>query len=384
MKKYLGFIITGFFLVITIALLQVPAISSSAKGELAFQLDGDKLVKYIGTATSVSIPSTVKEIGEGAFAGNSTIKSVKIPSSVERIDYGAFYGCTSLKGVTIPNSVETVETGAFAECTKLKSVKIGSGLKDWGYGVFAGDTSISSFKISSSNPYYKVKSGVVYDKDEKVLISYSAGKSSKEYEIPYGVEEVYPYAFWGSNKLKSVSVTGKVEEIGAYAFSNCNGLTNVYFSPSVKNIDRKAFENCTSLDEVKLPMYVQTIHETAFDGCENLHLNGGTSTVAMAYAEDFNSKIKEEKPSLEEIERKYAALEWGSNTEGERAPKSVVVEGHGPTKDMNQPSNTVSGNDALITNPDEQSGDVNNYDDFGRLLGSTRVVNNKAVVLIKP
>lgn len=383
MKKLLGLLLASLFLVITIASV-IPALSSFAKGELDFQLDGTKLVKYIGTAKSVSIPSTVTEIGEGAFAGNSTIRSVKIPSSVEKIEYGAFYGCTSLKGVTIPNSVETIETGAFAECTKLRSVKIGSGVKDWGYGVFAGDTAISNFKISSANKYYKVKNGVVYDKDEKTLISYSAGKSTKDYEIPYGVEEIYPYAFWGSNKLKSVSITGKVGEIGEYAFSNCNGLENVYFSPSVKNIDRKAFENCVSLDEVKLPMYVQTIHDTAFDGCDNLVLKGGTNTIAEDYAENFNNRIIEQPMTLEEIESKYAELQWGSNTEGERTPQSTVVEGHGPVKDQNPSSNTVSGGDALITNPDAENGNVNNYDDFGRLLGSTRVVNNKAVVLIKP
>ena len=88
--------------------------------------------------------------------------------------------------------------------------------------------------------------------------------------------------------------------------------------------------------------------------------------------------------TLEEIESKYAELQWGSNTEGERTPQSTVVEGHGPVKDQNPGSNTVSGGDALITNPDAENGNVNNYDDFGRLLGSTRVVNNKAVVLIKP
>ena len=101
MKKAIRVILSGLVLTALIALWQVPALSTDARGELVFQLDGDVLVKYQGTATSVTIPTTVKEIGDGAFAGNSTIKSVKIPSTVEKIDYGAFYGCTQLKGFAI-------------------------------------------------------------------------------------------------------------------------------------------------------------------------------------------------------------------------------------------------------------------------------------------
>lgn len=402
MKKAIRVILSGLVLAALIALLQVPALNTSAEGELVFQLDGDVLVKYQGTAKSVTIPTTVREIGDGAFAGNSTLKSVKIPSSVEEIDYGAFYGCTQLKGITIPNSVVKIETGAFAECPKLKSVKVGSGVKDWGYGVFAGDTAITNFKIVSGNKYFKAYESVVYDKDGKTLVEYIAGKKTKEYTIPYGVETIYPYAFWGADKLERVNISGKVYEIGAYAFSNCNGLENVYFSPSVKNIDRKAFENCVSLDEVKLPLYVETIHETAFDGCENLELNGGANTVGTEYAKKFNSREREYVNTLEEIERKYESLQWGTNTEGARTPESTVVEGNGPVKDSEGnvsggSTGNVSNGSVIINNPEGSSGGgtgsggsdsgstsgSSSSEDFGRLLGSTRVVDDKAVVLIK-
>jgi len=367
MKKYVLYLITGIILITTLVIFQVPAIQSNARGELEFQLDGDVLVKYIGDDKSVSIPSVVKEIGDGAFAGNSKLTKVKIPSSVEQIDYGAFYGCTNLKGITIPNSVETVETGAFAECTSLKSAKIGSGLKNWGAGVFAGDVKLSTLKIDSNNKYYKVVNGVVYDDKMETLVHYSAGKNTKDYTIPYGVKRVAPYAFWGCSNLVSVSITGMVNEIGPYAFSNCNSITNVYFSPSVKNIDRKSFENCSSLTEVKLPDYVETIHETAFDGCENLLLKAGESTESKTFSEKFNNRSKSSEITLEEIEAKYETKPIGSNTIGERTDMSDQVEGNGKTDQ-----------DDEVNYPDENS----QNQDLGKLLGSTRVVGNKAVVLI--
>ena len=102
--------------------------------------------------------------------------------------------------------------------------------------------------------------------------------------------------------------------------------------------------------------------------------------MANEFAESFNNRVVEEPNTLEDIERKYAALDWGSNTEGKRAPQSNVVEGNGPKQEKADENNE----DSLITNPEEGEGNVNNYEDFGRLLGSTRVVNNKAVVLIRP
>ena len=61
-----------------------------------FELNGDTLVKYTGTATTVSVPSTVKTIGNEAFIDNSTLKIINIPSSVEAINYAAFSGCNNL------------------------------------------------------------------------------------------------------------------------------------------------------------------------------------------------------------------------------------------------------------------------------------------------
>ena len=57
---------------------------------------------------SVTIPDSVTEIGERAFAGCSSLASVTIPDSVTRIKRQAFVGCGSLASVTNPESVTQI------------------------------------------------------------------------------------------------------------------------------------------------------------------------------------------------------------------------------------------------------------------------------------
>ena len=79
--------------------------------------------EYLGGATSVAIPATVNgypvtAIADNAFK-NSAITSVTIPSTVTDIGWFAFYGCVSLASVTIPDSVAVIHYAAFDACPKL-------------------------------------------------------------------------------------------------------------------------------------------------------------------------------------------------------------------------------------------------------------------------
>ena len=81
------------------------------------------ILEYLGGATSVAIPSTVNgypitAIADNAFK-NSAITSVTIPSTVTEIGWFAFYGCVSLSSVTIPDSVTVIRYAAFDACPKL-------------------------------------------------------------------------------------------------------------------------------------------------------------------------------------------------------------------------------------------------------------------------
>ena len=89
--------VIGALLLITALLVtQIPEVPLSAAPSSDFQIDKTTLVKYTGTASSVSIPDTVKTIGAEAFAGNKSLTSIKLGKNVTTIEYGAFKDCSYL------------------------------------------------------------------------------------------------------------------------------------------------------------------------------------------------------------------------------------------------------------------------------------------------
>jgi len=83
--------------------------------EELFKLSRDKrtLIRVSSKVTTFAIPDGVKVIGQGAFAGCSSLVDVKMPISIVRIESGAFRGCTSLEDISIPSSVMKVASDTF-------------------------------------------------------------------------------------------------------------------------------------------------------------------------------------------------------------------------------------------------------------------------------
>ena len=92
------------------------------------------MVKYTGTASAVSIPTSVKHIGKEAFAGHTELVKVEVPGYIESIDYNAFSGCSSLETIAIPDTVTSIGNGAFSGCSSLRNMKLGKNLKKLGSG----------------------------------------------------------------------------------------------------------------------------------------------------------------------------------------------------------------------------------------------------------
>jgi hypothetical protein len=74
-----------------------------------------------GLGGSYTIPNSVTNIGDYAFAYTVLLSSVTIPNSVTSIGYSSF-AYTGLTSITIPNSVTSIGADAFYECTNLTSV----------------------------------------------------------------------------------------------------------------------------------------------------------------------------------------------------------------------------------------------------------------------
>ena len=64
--------------------------------------------------TSITIPSSVTEIGDRAFASNSKLKSVTLSEGLKKIGSEVFP--STLTELTLPDSVESISEDAFKNC----------------------------------------------------------------------------------------------------------------------------------------------------------------------------------------------------------------------------------------------------------------------------
>ena len=70
---------------------------------------------------NLTIPSSIKEIGEGAFSGCTKLANVTFADEITTISKQAFYGCTALKELHL-NNVANIASEAFKGCTKLTTL----------------------------------------------------------------------------------------------------------------------------------------------------------------------------------------------------------------------------------------------------------------------
>ena len=192
----------------------ITADTVNVYSEKDFEIQGGKLVKYNGDSDHVVIPSTVKIIGQGVFAG-MPISSVEIPDSVVEIGGNAFEGCSSLTSVTIPDSVRKIGASAFFGCSSLETAVLGSGIALIPYVMFDGCKSLASVSI------------------------------------PNGVQNIGAFAFHGCVKLNSVEIPESVESIGDRAFLGCNALTKVLLPSRLDKIGADAFSGTPFESELR-------------------------------------------------------------------------------------------------------------------------------------
>ena len=206
---------------------------------------------------SVTIPNSVKSIGNYAFRNCESLQSVTIPNSVTKIGNEAFWGCDSLQSVTIPNSVTSIGNKAFNDCKSLQSITIPNSVKSIGDGAFRECDSLQSITIPNS--VTSIGEG-----------AFSTCVSLQSVTIPNSVKSIGNYAFRNCESLQSVTIPNSVTSIEDHAFSGCESHQSVTIPNSVKSIGKEAFSGCVSLQSITIPNSVTKIEDDAFWGCKSL------------------------------------------------------------------------------------------------------------------
>jgi hypothetical protein len=188
------------------------------------------------TATTYTIPSTVKKLYNYSFAGVTALTSVTMPQGLTSIDENVFNGASSLTSVTIPEGVKYIGGSAFEDATSLSSVSIPSTVTSIGDYAFYYTTSLTSISIPST----------------VTKIGYGAFGSSAltSIVIPQGITKIYEGTFGYTSALTSVTIPDSVTVIDYYAFDAATALESISIPSSVNTIEEGAFYAASSLKDV--------------------------------------------------------------------------------------------------------------------------------------
>lgn len=288
-KRHLLALLALVLALFALVLLHPTASAAEDEEELSgANIQDGVLLGYYGTEGNITLPNTVTKINDDALKGNKKIVSVTIPGSVKDIGNNAFQGCPNLEEIIFTNPDKASNTliirvSAFQDCPKLTKCEIPARAYQVVGNIFKGCTSLKEVKVNDNNPYYFTKDGVLfgpalvnykpqYD-DAYALQSYPAGRQGA-YTIPSSVngkeiDQVWTSGFEGAASLTDITIPASIGRLGTAAFES-TGLTHVTIPDTVQKVDPAVFQNCTELVSVKLPAGLAEIDQYMFANCTSL------------------------------------------------------------------------------------------------------------------
>ena len=202
---------------------------------------GDQAFYHCTKLSSVSFSKGLERIGKYAFS-SCALRSVTLPSTVKTVDERAFESCRSLKTVTLNNGLQTIERGAFGRCEALEKIAIPASVSKLYGSSFAYCSSLKSFSVSSSNKhYFSDAGGVLYNKNKTTLLKYPVGNTATGYTVSSTTKTIGQQAFEKAVNLKKLVLPKNLSVIEDYAFAYSN-LASINAPTKLTSLGEYAFD----------------------------------------------------------------------------------------------------------------------------------------------
>lgn len=212
----------------------------------------------------VVLPSTLKSIGNNAFAGINNNVDLIFKEGLETIGKKAFYNCAfAREKLTFPSTLQTIGDYAFAldysdigEKGYLTTIVLPNRLKTIGQYAFEEQGTLT---------------GNLVIPDTVTSIGNYAFSSCdlNSVTLPAGLKKVPNYLLYYNRNLASVNLPEGLEAIGSSAFSGCNALSNITLPSTLKTIETQAFMNANLTGNITLPG-VTSLGNEVFAACTKL------------------------------------------------------------------------------------------------------------------
>lgn len=246
--------------------------------------------------TSVTLPSTIKEIQQVAFEGCSKLKSIQLNNGLETIGIGVFSG-TDIESINVPDTVNAIDA------TNFRQIK----LNKWKF---------------SGNGKLIVSDGILYDRNKTTVFVCNTDRKGVA-ELPSTVSTIKACAFEDCRSLQRVVLPSGLKTIESGAFNLCTSITDVDIPDSVTTIGSSSFSNCYALKKVKLGNGLTLIDDGVFaysHALEDLTIGNNVKEIGVSAFEDSALKNLTIPDSVTDIDgcafqacKSLASVKFGKN-----------------------------------------------------------------------
>jgi len=182
-----------------------------------FKTDGKgTITEYKGKDTVITIPSKI---------GFKTIFAIRRMAFAFRL----------ITSVTIPNSIKSIGDLAFAACIFLTDVTLPDNLNHYGDGAFSNCVRLTAINVNSANTAFCSENGVLYNKNKTTLLQYPSGKTGA-FTIPASVTSIGKFALGTYANPTSVTFCGTIPSKNFWFDDNPK------YSMSLGNLREKFYE----------------------------------------------------------------------------------------------------------------------------------------------
>lgn len=324
MKKMISAVMAAVMLFSIASSVNLTAFAAtSGVWEYEINTDGTASISaYNGSGGDVTIPSslngvTVTAIYYDAFKGCSNVNYITIPSTIKTMGEGVFLECTNLKSIyvdngnqnyssmdgvlfskdkrkliqhpagnsrssyTVPDSVTSLEKYTFTNCHNLMNISLHDGIyipscKAFYYsGYYEDNRNWDGDALYIDNYFIELlrADGDFYVKEGTKSIAGCAFETLKllsSVHLPDGLTTIGEYAFRKCTGLESVRIPDSTTQLGIGAFNACSSMEYITLPNKLTNIGLGAFAYCSALKSIALPNQLTEIPPMMFMGCESL------------------------------------------------------------------------------------------------------------------
>jgi hypothetical protein len=122
--------------------------SSTASASIITYVGDVVIPTYVTDSTGTTYKVTA--VGNEAFLGNRKLTNVMLPSSIQNLGAGAFELCTTMASVNIPEGIDSIPTACFSRDAAMISFELPSTLTEIHSMAFYGCTSLTSITFPAN------------------------------------------------------------------------------------------------------------------------------------------------------------------------------------------------------------------------------------------